>query len=180
MTLVSPVYLDANILVGAVVREHRLYRSCVLLVGELLTSQARILISPVCFQESLWAMVRISYYELTRQPRGKYFSMELYHRWCDRIFNIHGARISAVSSMVRDWTSAGAHVELVPKQEPIWSRVMELTPAYMRQLRLAPADALHLALAQTHAKTFLTADSHFTTVAEGLPVPELAVVHLDE
>lgn len=173
-----PVYMDANILVGATVRNHRLYRSCVELIGNLLAGRLPILVSPLTVEECLWAIARLSYYELTHQRRGVHFNPMVYARWCDRIFEAHGTRIAAVSSTLRDWSGAGAPVEVIPRTQSQWDRTLELTPTYMRECRLTPADAFHLALAETHARTFITADSGFAVAAERPCRGDLTILHL--
>jgi len=173
-----PVYLDANVLVGAVISGHRLYRSCITLLGELLLNRSRILVSALSIQECLWAIVRLSYYDLNnRQPPNAHFTQVIYKRWCDRIFAAYGSRINAVNSMLNDWVSAGVQIEVVPGMDTFWS-VSRMTPAYMRQLRLAPADAFHLALAQAHARTFITGDADFQSVTKQSYPGELIILHI--
>jgi predicted nucleic acid-binding protein len=175
----SPVYLDANVLVGAVVSGQRLYNKAAQLIGELLANQARILVSLLAVQESLWALARLSYYELTKQQRpDAHFSQSVYNRWREEIFQTHGLRMQAIGSMLHDWSDAGAAVEVVPKTDSDFLLVSDLTPKYMQQYKLTPADAAHLALAETHAASFVTADSHFRDVARQAPPDTLAVVHL--
>ncbi|MFQ5879690.1 MAG: PIN domain-containing protein [Dehalococcoidia bacterium] len=84
----------------------------------------------------------------------------------------------AISSMLGDWSQAGAAVEVVPKSSLNFLQVCDLTPQYMRQHKLTPSDAAHLALAETHAKTFVTADSDFERVARQATSQDLVVVHL--
>jgi len=174
----SPVYLDANVLVGATVTRHRLYKNAAQLIGELLASQARIFVSLVTVQESIWALAKLSYCELARQPSSTHFTKSIYKRWRERIFHAHTARMEAIGSMLGSWSQAGAAIEVVPKTESDFLVVSDLTPKYMRQYNLTTGDAAHLALAETHARTFLTADSEFEDVAKQTPASGLAVVHL--
>jgi len=174
----SPVYLDANVLVGATVSGHALYTKAAQLIGELLASQARILVSLLAVQEAIWALAKLSYCELYRQPSNAHFSQSLYNKRREEIFQTHGARMQAVSSMLRDWSEAGIAVEVVPKTDADFLSVCDLTPRYMRDYKLTTGDAAHLALAETHAASFVTADSHFRDVAKQAPPDTLAVVHL--
>jgi predicted nucleic acid-binding protein len=176
----SPIYVDANIFVGTIVRNHRLYRTCVKLIGKLLANRSHILVSPLSIQESLWAIVRLSYCDLTGQRRKAHFDQGVYKKWCSKIFERYGTRIVAATSMLQDWAKEGLPVEVIPKTEMLWSRILDLTPRYMRECRLTPADAFHLALAETHARTFVTADSDFETVPKALPEAELTILHLIE
>ena len=83
-----------------------------------------------------------------------------------------------MGSMMKDWSNAGVPIEVVPKTEALWERVVGLAPGYMQQLKLTPADAIHLALAQTHAQTFITADSDFEEVRKNPPAGGLVILHL--
>jgi predicted nucleic acid-binding protein len=123
-------------------------------------------------------MASLSYYELANQPPTVLFSQSIYNRWRERIFQQHGPRMQAISSMLRDWSEAGLTVEVVPKTDSDFLLVSDLTPQYMREYKLTPADAAHLALAETHAASFVTADSDFKQVAMQAPPNALAVVHL--
>ncbi|MBC8275207.1 MAG: PIN domain-containing protein [Chloroflexi bacterium] len=86
--------------------------------------------------------------------------------------------ITAVGSMMKDWSNAGVPIEVVPKTQALWADVVDLVPGYMQQLKLTPADALHLAFAQTHARTFITADSDFEVVRQNPPDGELVILHV--
>jgi predicted nucleic acid-binding protein len=174
----SPVYLDANVLVGATVSRHALYTNAARLIGELLANQARILVSLLAVQEALWALAKLSYCELYRQPSKAHFSQSLYNRCREQIFQKYGPRMQAIGLMLRDWSDAGVAVEVVPKTDADFLSVCDLTPRYMRDYKLTTADAAHLALAETHAASFVTADSHFRDVARQAPPDTLAVVHL--
>ena len=174
----SPVYLDANVLVGATVRRHRLYTKAAQLIGELLASQACILVSLLGVQEALWALANISYCELHNQPSKAKFTQLIYKKWREQIFQKYGPRMQAIGLMLRDWSDAGVAVEVVPKTDADFLSVCDLTPRYMRDYKLTTADAAHLALAETHAASFVTADSHFRDVARQAPPDTLAVVHL--
>lgn len=177
-SIAAPVYLDANVLVGAVVRGHRLYAKTAQLIGELLASQARILVSLLTVQESLWALARIFYYELANQPPDAHFSQSIYKRWRDRIFQAHGPQMEAPPSMLQDWTYAGVMVEVVPRTDSDFLEVTSRIPKYMRQYELTPADAAHLALAEVYASTFATADSGFQRVVQQAPPHPLNILHL--
>ena len=174
----TPVYIDANVLVGAVVQSQPIYSNCVNLLADLLINQSRILVSPLSIQESLWAIAKLSYCDLTHQRSGAHFNAEVYRRWCSDIFKTYGSRMAAVPSMLTDFVAQGASVELIPNHNSLWNRTLQLTPGYMQQCRLTPMDALHLALAETHARTFITADSDFSSVAQSLPAVDLIVLHV--
>ena len=61
MTIDSPAYLDANVLVGVIVNTHRLYPKCTQLTANLLTGKSSLLISPVSLDEYLWATSKLAY-----------------------------------------------------------------------------------------------------------------------
>jgi predicted nucleic acid-binding protein len=176
----SPAYLDANVLVGAVVRGHPLYRITAQLTGELLASGVQILVSVLTVEESFWAMARLSFYELTGQrvTAGTHFSESVYRRHLSRIFQEHGARMDAVTRALRDWSDAGITVEVVPKTKTAFLSASAATPKYMRQFGLTPADAAHLAIAEAHANSFVTADRKFRTVAGQASADGLVIVAL--
>lgn len=178
MTVDSPAYLDANVLVGAIVSTHRLYAKCVQLTADLLVRKANVLISPISLDECLWATAKLAYCELTNSPPTAHWNKRLYLRWCERIFESYEGWIVAVGTMIKDWLAAGVPIEVVPKTQVLWDHVVDLAPAYMRDLGLSPADALHLAFAQTHARTLITADSDFEAIRASPPEGELVVVQL--
>lgn len=174
-----PVYLDANVLVGAIVRTHRLYPTCVRLTATLLAGKSSILLSAVSVDECLWATAKLAYCQLFgHDPSTKGWNKPTYLRWCEKIFESYEGWITAVGSMMKDWSSAGVPIEVIPKTDVLWEHVVDLTPHYMRQFKLSPADAMHLALAQTHARTFITADSDFEEIKKNPPVGELVILHL--
>jgi len=179
LTIDSPTYLDANVLVGTIVRTHRLYPKCIKLMANLLIGKSSVLISPISLDECLWATAKLAYCQLAHQhPSTKGWNKQTYLRWCERIFQSYEGWITAVGSMMKDWSNAGVPIEVIPKTDALWEHVVDLTPDYMKQLKLTPADAIHLALAQTHARTFVTADSDFEEVRENPPAGELVIVKL--
>jgi len=99
-------------------------------------------------------------------------------RWLDRIFASHGAWITAVGTMIRDWSNVGVPIEVIPKTDILWGQVTDLAPSYMQDFKLCPADAIHLALAETHAQTFVTADSDFEEVRKNPPSGKLVIIHI--
>jgi len=178
MTIDSPAYLDANVLVGVIVNTHRLYPKCTQLTANLLISKSSVLISPVSLHECLWATAKLAYCQLTNNPASAHWSKPIYLRWCEKIFQSYEGWITAVGSMMKDWSNAGVPIEVVPKTQALWAHVVDLAPDYMQQLKLSPADALHLAFAQTHARTFITADSDFEVVRANPPAGELVILHV--
>lgn len=179
LTIDSPAYLDANVLVGAIVRTHRLYPNCIQLTANLLTSKSSVLISPVSLDECLWATAKLAYCQLAHQrPSTKGWNKTTYLRWCEKIFQSYEGWITAVGSMIKDWSAAGVPIEVVPKTQALWDLVVDLAPGYMKEFKLSPADAIHLAFAQTHARTFITADSDFEVIRKNPPSGELLIIHL--
>ena len=178
LTVDPPAYLDANILIGAIVSTHRLYPTCVKLLATLLTGKSSVLISPVSLAECLWATAKLAYCQLTNNPPHAHWTKAIYMRWCERIFQSYEGWITAVGSMTKDWSNAGVPIEVIPKTEVLWEQVVDLAPGYMQQFKLSPTDAIHLALAQTHARTFITADSDFEGIRQNPPAGELIILHV--
>jgi len=180
LTVDPPVYLDANILVGTIVRTHHLYPTCVKLIATLLTGKSSVLISPVSLDECLWATAKLAYCRLFKHPHPSTvrWSKDIYLKWCEKIFESYEGWITAVGSMMKDWSNAGVPIEVIPKTDALWEHVVDLTPHYMRQFKLSSADAMHLALAETHARTFVTADSDFAEIQKNPPAGELVILHL--
>ncbi len=178
LTIDPPVYLDANVLVGTIVRTHSLYPTCVKLTATLLASKCSVLISPVSLNECLWATAKLAYCQLFKHPSKVQWGKNLYLKWREKIFESYEGWITAVGSMMKDWSNAGVPIEVIPKTDALWEHVVDLTPGYMQQLKLTPADAMHLALAQTHARTFITADSDFEVIRGNPPDGELVILHL--
>lgn len=176
----SPAYLDANVLVGAVVRGHPLYRISGQLTGELLANGVHMVVSVLTVEESFWAMARLSYYELIGQAvtAGIHFSESIYRRHLVRIFEEHGARMDAVTRALRDWSDAGITVEVVPKTRTELLQASAMTCQYMGRYKLTPADAMHLVLAEAYASSFVTADAEFRRVASEASPNGLVIVAL--
>lgn len=174
----SPVYLDANILVGAAVTKHRLYAKTAQLLGELLASGSRILVSLLTVQESTWAIARLSWCDLAKQPANARFSQSIYQRWRKQIFQAHGTRMAAIQKTLNDWATVGVDLQVVPKNEADFLVVTARIPTYMERYRLTPADAAHLAIAEECAGSFATADSDFEDVARQSPSQSLNIVHV--
>ncbi|MBI2888282.1 MAG: type II toxin-antitoxin system VapC family toxin [Chloroflexi bacterium] len=175
--LTDPLYLDANVFVGSVVRRHRLYKTSALFLGELLASKSQVCLSLVSLEESLWALARLSYYRLNRQPPGAAYKKNIYRRWAQRIFAADWATFSLFSGMAQQWRSVGIPVMSVPDDGTLPS-VSSLTADLMRRHHLTPADAAHLALAQTYAQTFVTADSDFKAQVPTSALGSLLVLEL--
>ena len=173
----SPVYLDANVLVGYVVSNHDLYESCKDVIGELLVAGVPILVSMITVQEAWWGMFRESYRTLSRQRPDSRFSRSTFRRHRAAAFEKHGGWIDGVAQAIHDWQEAGHPVDVVPDSKTFAPAMTSAAIRYMRDLDFTPDDALHLALAETHAGTFVTADSDFRR-AEGASLSKLEILHL--
>lgn len=174
----SPVYLDANILVGTIVNSHPLYASCAQLTAGMLISNTRILISIMSLDESMWALAKLAYCDLFRKPSNAHWNKSVYDRWCERIFQSYGSWIEAPGKMLTDWRKAGAIIDFVPSTDIEFESVIDSAPKYMRGFKLTPADAFHLSVAEKLAKTFVTADSDFGKIETNPPSGDLTIVHL--
>jgi predicted nucleic acid-binding protein len=160
--LESPVYLDSNVLVAGLVRRDVRYRQAAGLLGELLASKSRIIVSLLTLSESLWAIAKLSYGEIYNQPSNASFRPEVYRRHHAEIFGRYQARFYSVHSLIRDWRAAGIEVDLVPPTIDALESVSSLTPAYMEEFQLSSADASHLAAASdAEARSFVTTDREF-------------------
>lgn len=180
-SLSSPVYLDANVLVGYVVSSHDLYKSCKEVIGELLIDGAPILVSTITLQEAWWGMFRESYRKINRQRGQSRFSRGIYKRHREAAFQHHGEWIEGVSQAVHSWQEAGHPVKVVPDSSSFDAALIYAAIRFMRDLALTPEDALHLALAAAHAGTFITADSDFKRALsedETSPTGDLEIVQL--
>lgn len=182
LAIESPIYLDANILVGITVSNHPLYTTCVQLVASILIKKSSILISAISMDECMWATTKLAYCQLTNTPpnSGAHWSKKIYSRWCDKIFNSpYGVWVSAVSKMIVDLKKAGVTINLVPDEDLEFENIIELAPGYMNKYKLTPADAFHLAIAEKKARSFITADSDFNGLQSNLPSGELTIIHID-
>ena len=179
LKLDEPVYMDASILVGSLISSHPLYGKCATLIGELLAENVEITLSMVAVDESIWIMAKLAYCDIHHHPpSGVHWNPGIYHKNRERIFQSHGSWIEAVRDAVKDWASAGARIDIVPRTRDMFEDALDLVTRYMREVKLTPADAIHLALAQKHAKSFLTADSDFDEVRQNPPAGDLLVVKL--
>jgi predicted nucleic acid-binding protein len=171
----GPVYIDANILVGANVNTHHLYVSSATVLGDLLASRQAILVSPLVFSETQWAMLKISYYELQGQKPRPHSTKEMFRKSHPNLFSRFGPRLQATGTWFKGLLHAGYPVDIVPKSATDWSMVLDMSYGYVDQYKLTPADAFHLALAETYAQTMVTADSDFSRMAS-LPSGRLTIL----
>jgi len=174
----EPVYMDANILVGSLIRKHPLYGKCANLIGKLLADKVEMMLSMVSVDESIWIIAKLAYCEMYNKPWDTHWNRGIYQRQRDKIFQSYESWISSVRKAVEDWTNAGAKIDVVPKTRELFKDVLDLIPIYMKEVKLTPADAVHLAVAQKHARSFLTADSDFDEVRQNPPAGDLVVVKL--
>jgi len=173
----EPVYMDANILVGSLISKHPLYGKCANVLGKLLADKVEIMLSVVSVDESIWAIVKLAYCELHHyKPSKTLWNANIYRRHRDEIFQSYESWINYVGKAVKDWTNAGAKIDVVPKTRELFEAVLDLIPVYMKEVKLTPADAVHLAIAQKHARAFLTADSDFAEVRQNPPPGDLVVI----
>lgn len=178
-SIASPVYLDANILVGTIVNSHPLYTACVQLSADILIGKTNIIISDISVDESLWSMAKLAYCEITNQ-RGKkpHWNPKIYEDWNERIFHSYADWIKAPSNMVKDWRNAGVSIDFVPIVGSDLENIISLVPNYMKDFKFTPGDAFHFAIAEKYAKTFVTADSHFGVINNKPPQGNLTIIHL--
>lgn len=173
----TPVYLDANVLVGATFRNHPLYRTCAAMLAQLLGSQHQVLISAVVLSEHLWATCKLCYCDVMKKPPHAHFNKSLYKKWHAQIFGKHGTTISGINALLGTLVKTGS-LGVVPDSAAHMDPVMNLTFTYMQQARLTAADAMHLAIAETYARTFVTADGDYRGIAAQFPGGQLTVLHL--
>jgi len=173
-----PVYMDANILVGSLISNHPLYSKCANLTGKLLADKVEIVLSVLSVDESIWAIAKLAYCEIYKHQPRVAWNKHIYQNQRDKIFQSHKSWINFVRGAVKDWASAGASIDVVPKTREVFGDVLDLIPIYMKEVKLTPADATHLAIAQTNARSFLTADSDFDEVRQNPPTGDLVVVKL--
>lgn len=155
--ILTPVYIDASVIVGYLIRGHRLYRSCAPFVAELLATRAHVQVSPVTFTEALWGVMRQSYYEL-RNDTNINFHPAIFRKNHEQIMARFGDRLALIGSMLQDWQAAGLQVEWIPIADSRWDAAKTTIPDLMKAMPMASADASHVALANAHARSFVTTD----------------------
>ena len=178
ISIQPPVYLDANILVGYLIRGHRLYRAASQVVAEILASQSQLVISSLVMQESLWGIVAASWYEMIRQPPKDAFTLTIYNRWKDKLLKTYGPRFTALSTTVKSWADAGHPISVIPATQDELISITSEAPTFMRQLRLPPADAFHMSSAVAGAKTFITSDAAFNNASVNSLPGSLVVLYV--
>jgi len=175
----SPVYMDANILVGSLISNHPLYGKCIDMTGKLLADKVEIMLSMLSVNESIWAIAKLAYCEIYKHPARKVtWNKKIYENQRTKIFQSYESWIDSVRKAVEDWTNAGAKIEVVPNTRDVFEDVLGLIPVYMKEMKLTTGDAIHLALAQKYARSFLTADSDFEEVRRNSPAGDLVVIKL--
>ena len=175
----TPVYMDANILVGSLISNHPLYGKCIDMTGKLLADKVVIMLSMLSVNESIWAIAKLAYCEMYKHsPRKVTWNRKIYQNQRAKIFQSYESWINSVRDAIKDWTNAGARIDVVPRTREVFEDVLDLIPVYMKEAKLTTADAIHLAIAQRHARSFLTADSDFNEVRWNAPAGDLVVVKL--
>jgi predicted nucleic acid-binding protein len=177
ITIQSPVYLDANVLIGSTVNNHRLYKPCALLLGELIAHNHPIVLSNVAVGESFWAIARLAYADLMHQKPSANWGKQIYRRHVGQIFQQRRSWLTALPAKIRALVNAGYPIDVVRPSQSEWIQAMSRSVDYMDLLHLTPNDAIHLALADSHAQTFVTGDGDFSTVVnQQLGVSNLTVL----
>jgi predicted nucleic acid-binding protein len=174
----SPVYMDANILVGSLISIHPLYNNCANLLGRLFSDKAEIMLSVLSVDESIWTIAKLAYCEIYHQAPTRHWNPGIYKNRHASIFQSYESWINSVRAAVKDWTNAGASIDVVPNTREVFKDILDLIPIYMKDMKLTSADATHLAIAQTNARSFLTADSDFDEIRQNPPAGDLVVVKL--
>jgi predicted nucleic acid-binding protein len=172
----SPAYLDANVLVGGLVRSHSLYPSAARMLGDLLAANTHILLSDVAVSESYWALTKIAYCDLFRHRYSVQWNKSIFKRHHQQIFAQQGAKVDALRGWISGLVSAGYPIDVVRSTQPQWVGSIGQTGVFMNTFGLTTADALHLALAEVHAQAFITADRDYRAVMGGPAPANLTVV----
>jgi predicted nucleic acid-binding protein len=180
-TFVAPVYMDANVLVGALVSQHSLYQSCGLLLGEMLSAQVELVLTDLVLTEAFWALAEESYRDL-RGPRAALdaWKMTTCRQFHERIFRERGAWMYAIDGLIRALDSVGYPLDVVRPNKTEWLAAMPQTHTLMENFKFTPNDSSHVAIAEIHAHTFVTADRGLRKLGSQQPTPpgQLTVVHV--
>lgn len=164
MSLPSPVYLDASILVSAVLRTDSLNARAALVVGELLSQRATIVVSDITMHECNWALAKAAYAIIHRQGRPRW-NKDIYMRHAPAIFSSHAQVVALAKEYASKLAGTGYPLEVVSSPTTPWLSAQDNALRYMQHYRLTAGDAGHLALAEMHAGAFLTADNDFRRVS---------------
>ena len=143
-----------------------------------MANRCPIVLSTVCISEHLWAVCKISYYDLMHQLPRAAFSKSIYAKWNAQILQQYGARLGALGSLLKSLLSSGYPIDIVPDSMTVSDQALDRVLAHMLHLGLTPGDAIHLALAELCAQTFITADHDYSKVAGYAPGTTLAVLHV--
>lgn len=165
VTLPSPVYLDASVVVTFFIAQDPRYKETAQLFGDLLVEQTDILISTLTVSECLWGLAKVSYHQLFGHKSNVQFHPGIFRKHVDAIFEKFGDRMNSPHRWLRDWRAAGVRIHVLPIDDTV-ERVSAVAPVYMQAFHLASADAVHLATAETAAASFLTTDSEFERAQE--------------
>jgi len=159
----SPVYFDASFLVISFVSNDVRYQRVTTLMADLLVQGAEIQLSQLTISESLWALAGISYKEINHLPGKAPWGPQHFYRNVEKIYQAHRPRMNAIHDMIRDWSSAGVRIRVLPNDVDALQQVSQATSSYMYRFKMASADAAHLATAELEAKSLVTADRGFQT-----------------
>jgi predicted nucleic acid-binding protein len=162
----SPAYLDAGFLAAALIRKDARYANASRLLAELLVNQTELVVSLLTLTEALWAVVKLSYCEMMKQPPGAHFNPEIFRRHHANLVARYGDRFDLIGDLIRDLLVAGVPVSLAPTDMANFQEMAMGVGDHMRSLGFASADAAHLALAQANARSLITTDTEFRKVAD--------------
>ena len=128
----GPAYLDANVLVAALIRSEPLYPSAAQLMGRLLADGTPIVLSETVVNESVWALAKISYCDLMNQRYGQRFSKTIYRRHYGQIFSQQGAKVNALRLWLHALIKAGHPIDLVNSTRMQWPAIVDNTTSTCR------------------------------------------------
>ncbi len=160
VTLPSPVYLDASVVVTFFIAQDPRYKETTQLFGNLLVDQTDLLISTLTVSECLWGLAKVSYHQLFGHKSNVKFDPRIFRTHVEAIFERFGDRMNSLHHWLRDWRASGIRIDVLPIGDTV-EHVSAVAPVYMQAFQLASADAVHLATAETAAASFLTTDSDF-------------------
>jgi len=165
MTIASPVYLDANVLISRFFRNHAKYAAAMHILFELFAQQVEICISTLVIDEVWWGLLGEWYFAdtntkiTTKKIRNNPDILGRYHN-----------RFQDITSNMLSWLN----IKLLPTDSINAKETVERALDFLTQENIQPRDSFHLALATLSNVTgFVTSDSDFDNIV--LPEADLTI-----
>lgn len=157
------VYVDTSVLIAAYWDNHKFYKNAKNLLVALLLAESKIYLSPLCFTEAWWAIIKKTYREKIVDKHKSEDRCEVYLKKDRKFFRQYQKSLREFKEKYIDkWVKAGLF-------EFVDVPCSAIQDAYnnIKETPMIPADALHYAIALGHGiDAIATGDDDFDYIPD--------------